>query len=184
MSFKQFLVNENRRNKYDYSSLLIELPEDLSDNIISWGYDHVPNEDLFLDPDDPTFGREDDIHITLIYGIHTISSKQVSRQLSEKAFDIKLGDMALFTKSTKFDVLIINVDCPTLHSLHNKVQNNLEVTKSHPVYVPHVTIAYLKKGVGNRFIGNKEFDGEKFKTEKLIFSSKNGEKTPIKLGVV
>ena len=161
---------------------MLELPENLSDNIISWGYDYIPNEDLFLDPDDPTFGREDDIHITLIYGIHTISSKEVSRQIQEKAFEVELGEMNLFTKGTKFDVLIINVECNLLHKLHNKIQYNLEVTKSHPEYVPHVTIAYLKKGEGNKFINNKDFQGEKFKVNELIFSSKTGVKTPIKLG--
>lgn len=182
MSFKQFLTE--RRNKYDYSSLMLELPEYLSDNIISWGYDYVPNEDLFLDPEDPTFGREDDIHITLIYGLHTISSKEVSRQIQEKSFDVELGEMGLFTKSTKFDVLIINAECNMLHKLHNKIQSSLEVTKSHPLYVPHVTIAYLKKGAGSKFIGNKDFKDEKFKVDKLIFSSKTGVKTPIKLGAI
>ena len=181
MSFRQFLVNE-RRNTYDYSSLMIELPEYLSDSIISWGYDHICNEELFLDPEDPTFGREDDIHITVIYGMHTVSQKEVKQQISEKSFEVELGELALFTKSTKFDVLIINVECPTLHILHDKIQQNLEVTKSHPEYIPHVTIAYLKKGAGDKFVGVKDFEKEKFKADKLIFSSKTGVKSPIKLG--
>ena len=47
MSFKRFLVNEIK--KYDYSSILFELPEELTDNIISWGFDNIGNDDLIYD---------------------------------------------------------------------------------------------------------------------------------------
>ena len=181
MSFKQFLVNENR--KYDYSSLLFELPEDVTDNVISWGFDHVPNESLFLDPKDPTFGREDDAHITLIYGIHTSNIKEVSSLfVKEKEFDCKLGKLDLFTKSDKFNVLIVSVECEELHKLNRKMRRELEVTESYPIYVPHVTICYLKKDQGKEYIGNDVFDGVEFKLNKVLFSSKDGVKTPIKLG--
>jgi len=183
MSFKQFLVNETRRNKYDYSSLLVELPEEIADNAISWGWDHVPNESVFLDPKDPGFGREDDPHITLIYGIHTDNLKEVSDLFTEeKEFECKLGKIDLFTKSDKFDVLILGVECEELHRLNRKMRRSLEATESYPVYVPHVTICYMRKGEGRQYIGNDAFVNEKFTINKIFFSSKTGEKTPIKLG--
>lgn len=181
MSFKLFMVNETR-NKYDYSSLLIELPESVADDVISWGFDHVPNESLFLDPKDPTFGREDDPHITLIYGIHTDNLKEVSDLFDdEKKFECKLGKIDLFTKSDKFDVLIATVECPDLHRLNSKMRRNLDATESYPVYVPHVTICYMKKGAGKKYIGNDAFVDEKFMINKIFFSSKTGDKTSIKL---
>lgn len=183
MSFKQFLVDEGRRNKYDYSSLLIELPELLTDNVISWGFDHVSNESLFLDPKDPGFGREDDPHITLIYGIHTDDFKEVSDLFAvEKEFECELNKIDLFTKSDKFDVLIASVECEELHRLNRKMRRNLEATENYPVYVPHVTICYMKKGEGKQYIGDDFFTGEKFMVNKIFFSSKTGDKTPIKLG--
>jgi 2'-5' RNA ligase len=183
MSFKQFLVNEGRRNKYDYSSLLVEPPEEIADNVISWGWDHVPNESVFLDPKDPSFGREDDPHITLIYGIHTDILKEVSDLfVKEKEFECKLGKVDMFTKSDKFDVLIVSVECEELHRLNSKMRRNLEATESYPVYVPHITICYLKKGHAKQYIGSDAFVDEKFNINKIFFSSKTGEKTPIKLG--
>jgi 2'-5' RNA ligase len=184
MSFKLFLVEENRKNKYDYSSLLIELPELVADNVISWGFDHVPNELLFFDSKDPSFGREDDPHITLIYGIHTDNLKEVSNLFSnEKEFECKLGKIDLFTKNDKFDVLIATVECENLHRLNSKMRKNLEATENYPIYVPHVTICYLQKGKGKQYIGDDSFVNEKFTIDNIFFSSKTGNKTPINLGL-
>ena len=180
MDFKQFLANESRQ--YDYSSLLIEPSDELVDNIISWGFDHVPNESLFFDTKDPGFGREDDIHITIIYGIHTQSVKAVENLFdNEKCFECTLGKINVFNKNPKFDVLIIEVNCENLHRLNQKMRKELEATENHPIYVPHVTICYLTKGLGNKFIGDKTFFGEKFKVNKVFFSSKYGKKTTIEL---
>lgn len=184
MTFKQFMVETRRSNKkYDYSSLLIELPDLVADDVICWGYDNVPNDSLFLDLNDTNFGREDDPHITLIYGIHTSNSKEVSNLFDdEKEFECKLNKLDVFTKNDKFDVLIASVDCEDLHRLNRKMRKNLEATESYPVYVPHVTICYLRKGQGKKYIGNNDFVGQKFIVNKIFFSSKTGEKTPIKLG--
>jgi 2'-5' RNA ligase len=183
MSFRQFLANEGRRNRHDYSSILVELPEDLTDNIISWGFDYVPSEHLLSDPKNPTFGREDDIHITVLYGVHTDDVRDVSGLFKkEKEFECTLGKIGLFTKNSYFDVLVVSVDSEDLHRLNRKMRKEIEATESHPVFVPHVTIGYLKKGHGQQYIGDTTFDGENFKIDKLIFSSAGGCKFPIPLG--
>jgi len=184
MSFRQFLANESRRTIHDYSSLLVELPEDLTDNIISWGFDYVPSDYLFTDTKDPTFGREDNIHITVLYGVHTGDAGDVSGLFTkEKEFDCTLGKIDLFTRNSKFDVLVVSVECEDLDKLNRKMRKEIEATESYPVFVPHVTIGYLKKDHGKQYIGDETFKGEKFKIDKLIFSSKNGSRTSIPLGV-
>ena len=180
MTFKQFLGNKIK--KYDYSSLLIELPDELTDSIISWGFDNVPDEHLFFDPNDPTFGREDDIHLTLIYGIHADNPKEIKSIIKEeKSFTCKLGEIKLLTKNSKFDVLVIDVQCDNLHNLNKKLHLSLDVTKTHPEFIPHVTIAYLKKNIGKKYVGDKTFDGEQFHVKNFKFSSKNGNQINIEL---
>ena len=177
MSFKQYSVK-----KFEYSSLLFELPEVLTDTIISWGYDTISSDHVFYDPKDPTFGREYDTHITLIYGIHTGSIKEVLHFFrKEKAFKCILGKIDIF-KNERFDVLVINVECDKLHKLHDKIKKNIEVTETYPEYKPHVTICYLKKDSCDKFIGNASFVDQEFILDTVIFSSKNGEKKSIKLG--
>ena len=180
MSFKRFLVNEIK--KYDYSSILFELPEELTDNIISWGFDNIGNDDLIYDEIDPDFGREDYIHVTITYGIHSEHDKECRDLLkNENKVMCQLGEMTLFTKNDNFDVLVINVLSHGLHNLNKKINLSVNTTQLHSEYKPHITIAYLKKGAGKQFIGDKTFDGEKFEIDKIVFSSKNGIKTCIKL---
>lgn len=143
----------------------------------------MPNESLFSDPKDPTFGREDDIHITVIYGIHTDSVDYVASMFrDEKPFECTLGKLEVFTKNNKFDVLIVTVECPDLHRLNSKMRRSLDVTESYPVYVPHVTIAYLQKGEGDKYVGDESFVGDKFSIDTVVFSSRTDQKTPIPLG--
>lgn len=172
------LFTANRK----YDSALIHLDETLTDNIISWGFDHVPDTNLFSDKKNPSFGRENDAHITLLYDI-IAGYKNVVKALScEPPFECFLGKLAKFTGNSKFDVLTVEVHCENLHRLHKKMRESLACTDNFPVYVPHVTIAYLKKGECDYHVGDCTFDGEKFMVKEIIFSAKSGVQTPISLG--
>ena len=65
-NFKHFLGE----NKYNFSSTQINVPEKLADEIISWGFKNLPESIIFNNYDDLFFGREDNSHITILYGIH------------------------------------------------------------------------------------------------------------------
>lgn len=183
MSFKQFLANESRKTKYDYSSLLVELPVELTDDIISWGFDHLDEKAIYTDPKDPTFGREDDCHITLIYGIHTGDVREVKPVLAgEKPFEVTLGSLSLFKTNGKFDVLKIDAYGEGLYRINRLARHHLKVTENYPFYVPHVTIAYLKKGKGDSYAGNATLKDKTFTVSVVTFSAKSGIKTPVKLG--
>jgi 2'-5' RNA ligase len=182
MTFSRFLV-ESGKIKRDYSSIQLDLPERLADEIISWGYDNIPEKSVFFNPDRPSFGREDNIHITVLYGIagrDTISGVE-SILKDTKPFSVRLGKLSLFSNQV-FDVLKIDVDSPDLHHMNSILVKNLDVAQTYPKYIPHVTIAYLNKNKGEKYKGLKEFEGEKFQVNSLIFSSKDGTKHKIKLG--
>lgn len=65
--------------RYDYSSCHINVPSPLNQEIIEWGRAQVADEDLYVTQRDPTFGREDEIHITVLYGLHSENSDAVRR---------------------------------------------------------------------------------------------------------
>ena len=48
-------------------------------------------------------------------------------------------------------------------------------------YVPHSTIAYMKKGTANKYIGNEEFKNITNDFNEITFSSKDGNHYKIKL---
>lgn len=180
-TFKQF--SAEAPTEYDFSSTQFNLPGDLATRILEWGDLHVPDSSLYTDPDDPSFGREDQPHITVLYGIHSGDPKPLEKLLyGEKSFEIVLGKMSLFTTNDKFDVLKINVEAPALHKLHSVLTNSVKTTETYPKYIPHVTIVYAKKGKVNEFVGDATFEGESFVVRELSFSSKNGKKTLIRIG--
>lgn len=183
-TFKHFLAKEMHDVQYDYSSTQVNLPKDLSHEILSWSQDEVPENIIFKDPNDPSFGREDEIHVTVLYGLHTTDPEKVRLAVSgQKPFDCKLGKLSLFETNPKFDVLKIEVHSEGLRRLNKTLKNSgLKLTETYPVYVPHVTIAYVQKGKAAKYVGDRVFDGKKFHVAEILFSGKDGKKTKIQLG--
>jgi len=174
---------ESGKIKRDYSSVQLDLPDRLADKIISWGCNNIPEKLVFFNPDRPSFGRENNIHITLLYGISGRDKVNTKNLLKNtKSFVVRLGKMSLFSNDA-FDVLKIDVDSPELHQINSVLVKNLNVIQTHPEYIPHVTIAYLNKNKGRKYKGVREFEGEKFQVSDLILSSEDGAKQKIKLGV-
>lgn len=181
-TFRQFLV-DGYDVKYQYSSTQVNLPDKLAQNILEWSDHHVPDSMLYTNPDDPTFGREEEPHITVLYGLHSSDPRPVEKTLqNERPGEVVLGKMSLFTSSDKFDVLKIEVESEMLRRLHKTLSNNLPATDAYPSYIPHVTIAYVQKGKADKFVGDDAFKGENFRPDELMFSSKNGFKTKIRIG--
>jgi 2'-5' RNA ligase len=183
LRFKHYLA-EVKRLKYEYSSTQINLPEELSKRIIKWGKKSIPNEDVFRDPSDPSFGREDEIHVTVLYGLHDTQPDEIREFLAKEApIEVRLGDVTIFKSNDKFDVVKVDVFGPDLHRLNRSLRSNFRYTTNFPMYKPHVTIAYVRKGRADQFSGADVFKGEGFVANEIQFSSRNGDKTSIHLGV-
>lgn len=166
--------------EYSFCSTQVDLPEGLADKVMAWGK-KIPDAELYVE-DDGGCGREDEIHATLLYGLKDNDPSSVEKVLKGiKPFEVALGTITAFLDNDKHDVLKIDVDSPEMQKLHYMLEDNLPNENSYPTYHPHVTIAYLKKGEAEKYIGSDDFRGKKFKTDKIIFSSKSGDKIPIKL---
>jgi len=165
---------------YELSSTQVDLPEDLADKVMSWGK-KIPEEELYVE-DDGGCGREDEIHVTLLYGLTDSTPEGVEKVLrGVSPFEVSLGTVTAFLDNDKNDVLKIDVDSPELQKLHYVLEDNLPNENSYPTYQPHVTIAYLKKGEAEKYIGSDDFRGKKFTADEIVFSSKDGTKISIKL---
>lgn len=170
-----------KHTQYEYSSTHIVLPPDLAKKVIGWGKENIPDDMLFVDPENPTFGREDDPHVTVLYGIHSDSPTECAKALRPAANAyVALGRMDMFTNDS-FDVLFISIFSPDLKKLNSRLINSVEYTNKYDEYHPHCTIAYLKKGEAKQFKNDKQFVGEHFFTKEIVFSSKNGKKSMISL---
>jgi 2'-5' RNA ligase len=166
--------------EYSSSSTQVDLPEDLARNVFAWGKANIPDNALYTD--DEAMGRENEIHITVFYGIKSSDPDEVLKLLRGfKPFECRLGLITVFKDCKTHDVLKIDVESAELIKLHYLLEDNLDNKNKYPTYHPHVTIAYLKKGKADRFLGDDHFRGKTFNVNEISFSSKDHTKTKISL---
>lgn len=174
--------NHQEKEAYDYSSVQFNLPLDLGWKVWRWGQDHIDPEDLYTDPESPDeYGFSDEPHITLQYGFHNARSMYVARRLRrEHPVVVQIGPTSLF-RGEDYDVLKLDVSSPDLHRLRPISRKRLVYTETYPEYHPHVTIAYLKKGKGKKYVGETVVPEDPVVLTEAVFSSKNGSITRIPL---
>lgn len=172
---------------HKFSSTQVDLPPDVAKNVIETGNKLIPETELYTDPDDPSYGREENPHVTVKYGLHTEDATEVRDFLAgEKPFTATLGKISIFPgkEDTPYDVVKIEAKSPDLHRLNKLIADNTKVTDTFPTYEPHVTLAYVKKGKGAKYVGNADLEGKDVKFDSITFSSKTGETVAIPLGGV
>jgi 2'-5' RNA ligase len=171
-TWNQFLVEQN-----EFSSTQINLPDALANDIKKWGKTFIPDDDLYTENG---HGREEEIHVTVLYGLHSDDSKEARDALKdESSMEIELKETSIF-EADKFDVVKFTVQSKDLVGANKKL-STCDHTNDHGSYSPHCTIAYVKKGTGKKYTGNKKFDGVKFTSDTVLFSTPNRNKTKIAL---
>ena len=116
----------------------------------------ISEQDLY---DEPGFGLEHEPHVTVLYGFHQDSTdidelKKTVDEYVEKPIKIEIKKVSVF-ENEKFDVLKFDIESPELRELNKICAEKFEHTNSYKDYHPHMTIAYLKKGVAAKYV--KEF---------------------------
>jgi len=178
MKFKRF-VTSLTENKHNYSSVQVDLPDHLSEMVINYG-NKIP-DNLIYDKEQQ-YGREKDVHVTVLYGLLDEKPDGVRELVREyKPFKVKLGKISAFTNGDDYDVLKVEVKSFVMNNMHYFIEEKLENKNSFPVYKPHVTVAYLKKRNVNSWVGDKHFAGIEFLVDELTYSSLNGDKYKIEL---
>lgn len=162
-----------------YATIHVALPPDLAGSLLSIGRT-VPDEVL------AESGREDDPHITAMYGLHGDSPEAVAAVVAAHGpFRVQFGALSLFPASEgrDFDVLKVGVISDGLVSLHGAIAEALPHTDTHPMYSPHATIAYLAAGEGRAMLAlPNPLAGKPFLVREIVFSSRDGTRTVLPLG--
>jgi 2'-5' RNA ligase superfamily len=172
----------DKKGLYEYSSLQINLPYMLNRQIISWGKEKIQDVEVYNPPNDFIHGREDEAHVTILYGIHSQHPEEtISLLANQPPFEVSLGAISIFDSNPNFDVVKIDASSPNLFHMNYLIKTNLKNTQKFINYRPHVTIAYVKKGKCGDLAGKADFKGIHWKVNSLIFSSKNGIRTPLRL---
>ena len=176
------------KDKYEYGCAMLYF--DFPAQVIKV-QDAIDPSDLYQADDNGGYGVETEPHCTLLYGLHdSVTVDEVKSIISKYQFsDLKATGPSLF-ENEKFDVLKYDIGYPTrggafLHKC-NKELNTLPNTQTYPDYHPHATLAYLKPGLGKKYValfkdkGLAEFTA---KPKYAIYSHPDGSKTKININV-
>ena len=171
-----------KNKKYSYSNTQVQLPDELRERFLIESNKLVHNKQLYSADQ----GREDNPHITLLYGIHSDKPPLELINLIETypQFPILFGNISLFKgvdNNNPFDVVKVNIHCTDLHVLNQGVRDSVEYTSTYPDYVPHATIAYVKPDSCDYLDNNPVFKGLSFICDRILFSSSDGSKRELLL---
>ena len=157
-------------NLYDYGCVMIEIPFDNWNKITSL----INKEDIYYGNDD-SYGIQDNPHLTLFYGLHD----DVTEEMVKSVFDnidkinIKVKGIGIF-ENKDFDVVKLNVISDEILKGINRELSKFPNSNEFPDYSPHITIGYVKKGMGKKYLKqNYEFNFKNIKD--VCYSLSNGD---------
>lgn len=167
--------------EYEFSSTQLNLPPELARAVRAMARSIAP-EDLVRIEYVP--------HTTLLYGIHTKDPQPIRTLLADESpIRIRFGKTEMFTPSSESghgshgdaDVVFIKILSPDMRRINQKLRNGLAHTMTYPKYSPHVTVAYVKKGRGHKYVGRTDLEGKTWVGDTVRFSRPSGKKTIISL---
>ena len=173
------LLRENTNSKYEFGCVMVyvNIPE------INQIQSKIKPEDIHNGIGDLKYGLEDEPHITLLYGLHPeVTLNQIKQIISSFTWGPKplVGYNVSLFENEDYDVLKFDVKGDILFGI-NKELVDLPHTTNFPNYHPHMTIGYLKKGQGKKYVDM--FKNLKYELipEYVIYSQPNGDKNKIKI---
>jgi 2'-5' RNA ligase len=174
-SFPMATVPAPEAQSRKFGCVMLTLPQHAADRILALGR-QIPDHDLADN------GREDRPHLTALYGIHSDDPAPVLEVLSHfRPARARMTGVSVFP-GEEYDVVKADVESDAAHRL-NAALKSLPHTSTFPQYVPHVTIAYVRPGLGSVYAArfNHQLDVP-FEASTAVFSDSTKSKHHIPLG--
>jgi 2'-5' RNA ligase len=167
----------SEKQTYDYGCVMLyfDFPE------IKNLHSLIDEEDIYTEDGDRSFGLEDEPHTTLLYGLHDgVTEEDVMNVINNFDYGTyRITNPSLF-ENENYDVLKFDASGPNLHETNFELKNYPHTT-SFPDYHPHLTIGYLKPGMGKKY--ENKLKGLQFKLDPthVVYSMANGDQKNIEL---
>lgn len=128
----------------DYGCLMAPVPEPLASRLRGFS-SALPDKSLYID-EDKLHGRDGEPHVTVLYGIKGKSFRFLSKLAGRGVIRAKLGSISVFDNEN-YIVLKVDVISDGLCKLNKFVKTLVNYDSKYPVYIPHITLAYLQHNI-------------------------------------
>lgn len=113
----------------------------------------IPCEELYTEDGSDDYGIEENTHVTLVPCLDRhMNIDDIKKELKElNKYSVMLSNISKF-ETDKYDVLKCDVGS------YNLLDTNSQICSKYPTYTefknyhPHMTIAYLKKGMADKYL--------------------------------
>ena len=157
------------QQKYDYGCVMLYF----NFPTLKILHQAIDPADVYTESGDRSFGLEKEPHVTLLYGLHdNVTVEEVKEIVGRFPYGkCRFYNASLFEND--YDVLKFRVEGLNLHT-SNKMLKELPYTSDFPNYQPHLTVGYLKKGTGHKYV--EMFDHLEFeaKPTHVVYSAADG----------
>lgn len=172
------IITENANSTYEYGCVMLYFNFPMINKI----HDGIDPKDVYTEEGDRTYGLEDEPHCTLLFGLHDDELDKNKVIQTVKGFEypsVTAHNVSLF-QNEDYDVLKFDINGSGLHAA-NKELRKFPYTNSYPDYHPHMTIGYLKKGTGQKYVDRMKGHTHELKPTHIVYSHPDGSKDKVKL---
>lgn len=137
------------RPKYAFLMVDYETPAFIKDL-----HSKIPEEELyFIDDDKSKYGCEKKTHITIVPCIDNKSDLEKMKKYIEplEQYKVLLTNISKF-ECEEYDVLKASATSMILNDTNRRIKDEFDTFSEHSEYSPHVTIAYMKKGMADKYL--------------------------------
>lgn len=142
------MKHKNTNREYAFLMVDYETP-----SIIKDLQKKIPSRELYTEEDNEDYGLEKQSHVTLVpcldNDIDIDKLKSYLKPINE--YDIVLTDISKF-ECEKFDVLKCAVKSKALKDTNKEIVDKFETHSEYKDYNPYMTIAYMKKGMADKYL--------------------------------
>jgi len=165
------MINEIRKNEYGCSMVYFDLP------FIDMIHEYIDEKDIYEDPNDPSYGLEDEPHVTLLFGLHDNVDDEDVFDLStpKEITPITLKNIGCFESQNGYNVLKFEAEADWLGECNEKL-TELPHTSNFQDYKPHCTISYMINGKCDKYIDILKGVEIKVEPKELVYSKPSGQK--------
>ncbi len=139
----------------------------------------IDDDDLYTGDNDEIYGLEDEPHVTVLYGVHDneVDFEDIKNAVDKKMSEpirAKVKGVSIF-ENKDYDVVKLEIESDQLNELNSMIRENFPYTNNFPDYNPHMTIAYVKPGMGKKYVSNFK-DPFEIQSNEMFYSSPSGDK--------
>ena len=166
------------KSRYEYGCVMVDF------NFENWSelLESIDSDDIYK-VEGKNYGLQPRPHLTLLYGIHdTVSDDEILNcfdGFKEDDFKVQLDGVSIF-ENPEFDVVKLGVVLtPKLIEI-NKRLSNLPNSNQFPEYKPHITLSYVKNGLGKKYV-NPDYKYEIKNISKIVYTRPDNTELNIQL---